>query len=209
MITLQQERKEGFDAIIDNIYINEIIFIGLIFLCFIGDVIGEISEHAVIIYWLLMTPIFFLSSVIIEKAQIAQNEKQSQLHLYFGLSFWCSAFLAVLLILLLWHAGAFAAQTVGFIIHVILAHTMFISGTILGLRFYLIGLFLFITAGFTIAMEGTVAMTLILAIPLSLIGLYFEKNYFFPQIKRIHKELKESKSNFNFLDIYSVLNNRG
>ncbi len=68
--------------------------------------------------------------------------------------------------------------SVGINVHIILAHPLFTTGIILGLRFYLIGLFLFIMAGLTIAMESAVGFTLLFSIPILLIGLYFKKNIY-------------------------------
>ncbi|MCF6204521.1 MAG: hypothetical protein L3J59_12790 [Methylococcaceae bacterium] len=157
--------------------VNEFIFMGLVVLCFIGDVMGEISDHAVIMYWLLMTPIFFLGSIIIEKSYELKSSIPRDSTMRNSLILWGSAFFSVLIILFLWHAESFAAGTVGVIIHVILGHTLFISGIFLGFWFYLIGLFLLFLAWLTIAMEGTVGMTLMLAIPLLIIGLNYRNKF--------------------------------
>ncbi|MGR9100119.1 MAG: hypothetical protein ACU826_06095 [Gammaproteobacteria bacterium] len=104
--------------------------------------------------------------------------------LRFELIHWGSALAAVLLVILLWHADHLKPQPAGLVAHVILAHTMFVSGSRLGFRFYLVGVFLFITAGFTIAMEGTVGLTLLATLPVVILGLYIEDHYMFPVIKR-------------------------
>lgn len=183
MIEANTNKKTGLEVAANHFYINEIIFTGLVVLCFIGDIIGEVSDHASIIYWLMLVPIFFLSSVVFEKAQSLKLQKPKKNHLRFILILWVSAFFSVLLIMLLWHSGAFLAESVGIIIHIILAHTLFVSGLSLGLRFYLIGLLLFIVAGLTIAMEAAVGITLIFSIPVILIGLYFKKKMY-PSLKR-------------------------
>ena len=178
MITQLKSKTPCLDKIARTDNINEIIFMGLILLCFIGDVIGEVSDHAVVMYWLLITPVFFISSIIIEKAQTIKSLDPVESHIYFSLILWSSAFSSVLIILFLWHAQLLITETVGIIIHIVLGHTLLISGTILGFRFYLIGLFLLLLAWFTIAMEATVGMTLILAIPLTIAGLHIKKNSF-------------------------------
>jgi hypothetical protein len=71
----------------------------------------------------------------------------------------CSAFLAKLLKFLLWHAEMMKAQATAISIHIILAHTMFLSGIVLGFRFYLIGALLFCTAGLTILMKVTLYLS--------------------------------------------------
>lgn len=185
----EEDSKWNLDALTRNIYINEIIFIGLIVLCLIGDVIGAISHRAVIFYWLLMVPIFFACSLISERVATQAHEEGTNSHfLKYEFIFWTSAFVSVLLVLILWHSEALQAETTGLVIHIILAHTMFLTGTLLGARFYLIGLFLFLLAGLAITMSGVVGATFILAIPVVILGLYYEKYFLFPTIRKKHEE---------------------
>jgi hypothetical protein len=76
--------------------------------------------------------------------------------------FWGSAFFAILLMFLLWHAEMMKAQATAISIRIILAHTMFLSGIVLGFRFYLIGALLFCTAGLTILMHAIIKISAIL-----------------------------------------------
>lgn len=181
-----EDDKWNLDAITRTIYINEIIFIALVVLSFIGDVIGAVSDRAVIFYWLMMTPTFFFCSLISERAATQAHEKTNSHFLKYEFIFWGSAFISVLLVMYLWHAEALQAETTGLIIHIILAHTMFLTGTLLGMRFYLIGLFLFILAGLAITMSGKIGLTFILAIPIVILGLYYEKHFLFPSIIKKH-----------------------
>ncbi len=41
-------------------HINEVFFIVLVILCFIGDILGELAGHVAVFYWLLMLPVFFM-----------------------------------------------------------------------------------------------------------------------------------------------------
>lgn len=185
---MSEENKWNLDAITRNIYINEIIFISLIALCFIGDIIGSLSSRAVIFYWLMMVPIFFVCSLISERAMTQEHEKEKSHFLKYELIFWASAFASVLLVLYLWHAEALQAETTGLIIHILLAHTMFLTGTLLGMRFYLAGLFLFILAGLEIMMAGKIGVAFIITIPIIIVGLYYEKYFLFPSIKKKHDQ---------------------
>lgn len=179
----QQNKLWNIDAIIRNLYLNEIIFVGLVTLCFIGDVIGYLSLRAVLFYWLTMVPIFFLSSYLSQKAAAVQSGKDIPHFLKYEAIYWISAFIAVLLVLLLWHASIIEAEATGLVIHIILAHTMFLTGTLLGIRFYLIGFFLFLSAGLTIAFEGEVGKSAFIAVPVILLGLFYEKYFLFPSIR--------------------------
>lgn len=174
----------NIDGIIRNLYLNEIIFLGLIGLCFVGDLIGYLSSRAVLFYWLTMVPIFFISSFISQKAAVLESGHDTPHFLKYESIFWLSAFFAVLLVMLLWHASLIETEATGLIIHIILAHTMFVTGALLGFRFYLIGFFLFLTAGLSIAAEGEVGFTAFIAIPIIVFGLYYEKRFLFPSIRK-------------------------
>ncbi|MEO1887608.1 MAG: hypothetical protein ABGX72_09620, partial [Methyloprofundus sp.] len=65
----QLNSKWNMNAALHHIYINEIIFIALISLCFFGEVLIEISGRAGVFYWLLMSPVFFFCSMLSEKTK--------------------------------------------------------------------------------------------------------------------------------------------
>ena len=174
------------DGILNYLFINEVIFTGLIILCFIGDIIGEVTASATMYYWLTMVPVFFFSSMLTEKARVYKTGIIDPNFLRFELIHWGSALVTILLVIFLWHADHLNPQSAGLVAHVVLAHTMFLSGTRLGFRFYLVGFFLFITAAFTIAMEGTVGIVLLTTLPIVILGLYLEDHYLFPVIKRTY-----------------------
>lgn len=161
-------------------HINEVFFVSLILLCFIGDLLGEISGHAAVFYWLLMIPVFFFITLFNEKAKEIKTGLSIENFKKSNVIYWVSAFLSILLILMLRHAEDLDARGAAVAIHIIVAHTMFLLGILAGLRFYLIGAFLFLTAGMTIFMESVVGFTIILAIPILLLGLYMEKHKTIP-----------------------------
>ena len=57
------EQNENEHSVIEKMilytHINEVFFIALVLLCFIGDMLGEVSGHVAVFYWLLMIPVFF------------------------------------------------------------------------------------------------------------------------------------------------------
>jgi len=190
----EQEKKQSkwnIDAAIRHIYFDEIIFISLIFLCFLGEVLLEVMERAGIFYWLLMTPTFFLASILSEKNKTIATGHETAHLIKYQLFFWISAFVAILLVFFTWHANVIKAEAAGIIIHIILAHTVFLSGIILGFRFYIVGALLFITAGLTILMEAHFGIDLLVAIPFIWLGFYWEKKQLFPILKRKSDFLKE------------------
>ncbi|SHE22632.1 hypothetical protein [methanotrophic endosymbiont of Bathymodiolus puteoserpentis (Logatchev)] len=187
----QVKSKWNVDAALNHIYINEIMFVAMVFLIFLGEVIIEVFDRPGIFYWLLMTPIFCFFSILSEKTKAQATGKEIK-HLYrYQFLYWGSAFIAVLLVFLSWHAEAIKASAAGIVIHIILAHTVFLSGIVLGFRFYLIGFLLFCTAALTILMQTTFGIDLLFAIPILWLGFYWEKTHLFPTLKRKSDFVKE------------------
>ncbi|WP_428354041.1 hypothetical protein [Methyloprofundus sp.] len=174
-----------------HIYINEIIFITLISLCFFGEVLIEVSDRAGVFYWLLMSPVFFYASILSEKTKTLATGHKTEHLIKYQILFWGSAFFAIILVFLTWHAEMMKAQAAAITIHILLAHTMFLSGIILGFRFYLIGVLLFCTAGLTILMEAHFAIDLLITLPFIWLGLYVEKNHIFPTLAADNELVKE------------------
>lgn len=185
------KKKWNMDAALNHIYINEIIFIALIILCFLGEVLIEVSERAGVFYWLLMAPVFFFSSMLSEKSKSKVTGQTTEHLLKYELLFWCSAFVVILMIFLSWHAEMMKATAAAITIHLTLAHTMFLSGMILGFRFYLIGALLFCTAGLTILMEAHFAIDLLITLPFIWLGLYWEKKHLFPVLDAKNEFIKD------------------
>lgn len=183
--------KLNMDAALNHIYINEIIFVTLICLCFFGEVLIEVSDRPGIFYWLLMTPVFFFASMLSEKTKAIATGHETEHLVKLQVLFWGSAFLAILLVFLTWHAEMMKARAAAITIHIILAHTMFLSGIVLGFRFYLIGVLLFCTAGLTILMEAHFAIDLLITLPFIWLGLYWEKKHLFPTLKSNNDLIKE------------------
>lgn len=188
------DENSRFDALIKNIYIQEIIFITLIVLSILSDFLGEISDRAVILYWLLMAPVFLIGSLISEKANLHKTGQTAMHFAKFECLFWGSAFVSILLVLLLWHAELMTARTTGLVTHIILAHTMFLTGMLLGIRYYLLGLFLFFIAGMDVIFEAEVGGIFLLAIPVIIIGLFYEKHVLFPSLKKIHEKIDDDRN---------------
>ena len=183
--------KWNMDAALNHIYINEIIFISLITLCFFGEVLMDISDRAGVFYWLLMAPVFLFCSMLSEKTKEIATGHQTEHLVKLQILFWGSAFFAILLVFLTWHAEMMKAKAAAITIHIILAHTLFLSGIVLGFRFYLIGVLLFCTAGLTILMEAHFAIDLLVTFPFIWLGLYWEKKHLFPTLKTNNELIKE------------------
>jgi hypothetical protein len=128
----QKKRKWNLDAAVNHIYINEIIFVSLVLLCFFGEILIEISDRAGVFYWLLMTPVFCFSSILSERTKFIATGHRTEHLIKYQVFYWGSAFTAILLVFLLWHDDGISAPAAGIFIHFILAHTLFLSGIVLG-----------------------------------------------------------------------------
>lgn len=56
-----QANKENWkmDKALNYVYLNEVIFITLILLCFIGELLAEFADRVALFYWFCITPVFF------------------------------------------------------------------------------------------------------------------------------------------------------
>lgn len=183
--------KWNMDKALRYIYINEIIFVTLIFICFIGELLAEVTDRIAFFYWFLVTPVFFVCSVLSEKAKAISTGIENEHLIRYGFFYWGSAFIAVLLVFLMWHADMIQPGGAAMSIHIILAHTMFLSGFVLGLHYYLVGAILFLTAAMSILINGSFGFNLAMSIPLIALGFYLEDTLIFPTLKRKNDFVKE------------------
>jgi len=180
------QNQTGLNRFLLNPNIDEYIFISLIVASFLGELIINASLLIAFIYWILITPFFFIASILSEKAKTLRTGREIAHLIKYELFYWGSAFAAVLLIFLLWSAGRLDPSEASIVIHIILAHTMFLTGIVLGLRFYLIGILLFITAGFNITSElaTNFSLDIVVMAAVAFAGLKIKSQFILPILKR-------------------------
>lgn len=184
-------QKWNMDRALQYIYINEVIFVALIFVCFIGELLAEMTDRIAFFYWFLVTPFFLYCSYLSEKARSISTGIENKHLLRYELFYWGSAYVAVFLVFLMWHADIIQPGAAALSIHIILAHTMFLSGIVLGLHYYLVGTILFLTAALSILVNGAFGFDLLLSIPLIGLGFYLEDKMFFPILKQKNDFIEE------------------
>lgn len=169
-----------------NPNIEEYIFISLIVASFLGELIMNASLNIAFFYWMLITPFFFTASILSEKAKTLRTGRETAYLIRYELFYWGSAFIAVMLIFLLWDSERIGPSEASILIHIILAHTMFLSGIVLGLRFYLIGILLFITAGLNITSQfsANFGIDAVVIAMIALLGLKIKTQFILPILKR-------------------------
>ncbi len=181
-----KSENQGINKILLNSNIDDIIFFSLIAASFIGELMMKVSLLFGFFYWMAVTPVFFIACIISEKVKGIRTGSETTNLIKYELFFWGSAFTAVILVFLLWDTDRIGPSEASIIIHVILAHTMFLSGIILGLRYYLIGILLFSTAALSITTEFTLGfgLDLVVIALVAWIGLKVKNQFILPILKR-------------------------
>jgi hypothetical protein len=195
MTNEKKPKNWKMDKALHYIYINEVIFITLVSLCFVGELLAEFTDRVAMFYWFCITPVFFYCSLLSEKAKAISIGVENQHLVRYELFYWGSAMISVLLVFLMWHADMIQPGAAAMSIHIILAHTMFLTGIVLGVHYYLVGGFLFVTAVLSIMFGGEFGFDLVIAIPFIWLGFYLEKILLFPTLKRKHDFIKDTTDN--------------
>ena len=191
MAKLPPYKHWSLNKVLHYIYINEVIFVSLISMVFIGELLVEFVERIALFYWLCVTPVFLYCSWLSEKAKEYSTGVVNKELMRYEIVFWGSAMISVLLVFLLWHADMIRPSGAAMSIHIILAHTMVLLGLLLGPHYYLVGGFLFGTAALSVILGGQFGLDLILAIPIVWLGFHLEKTLIFPTIQNNQEFLQE------------------
>ncbi len=186
MTDIIQQEQTTFNNILANPNIDEYIFIFLVAASFVGELILDASLLFGFYYWVFITPLFFLASILSEKVKTFRTGRETAHLIRYELFYWGSAFVAVILVFLLWDAFRIALSEASTIIHIILAHTLFLSGIVLGLRFYLVGVLLFSTAALNIMTDYTLnfSLDLVVIVLVTWLGLKVKNQFILPILKR-------------------------
>jgi len=186
MSAIKQHKKQSINSFLQHPNIDEYIFISLVAASFIGELLMKTSLLVGFYYWLAITPFFFICSILSEKSKAIRTGRETAFMIRYELFYWGSAFAAVLLTITLWDFDRIGPSEASIFIHIILAHTMFLSGIVLGLRFYLIGILLFLTAFFSITSQFSLSFSLDLVVIVFVIwaGLKVKTQFILPIFKR-------------------------
>ncbi len=182
----EQSEYQGLDKVLRKPNIDDIIFFSFIAASFVGELVLEASLLVGFYYWLAVTPVFFIGSILSEKAKAIRTGRETAYFIKYEFFYWGSAFVAVILVFFLWDTNRITPSSASTIIHIILAHTLFLSGIVLGLRFYLIGILLFATAALNIVTQYTLSFSLdlIVIVFITWLGLKIKNQYLLPILKR-------------------------
>jgi len=193
----KQSSNKSFFQFLHNPQIDEYIFISLIAASFIGELMMKSSMLFGFFYWVTITPVFFIASLLSEKAKSIRTGRETENLVRYEIFYWGSASAAVILVFLLWDTERIGPSEASIFIHIILAHTMFLTGIVLGLRFYLIGILLFATAIFSITTEFSISFSLDLVVIAVIVWLGFKvKNQFILPIMKRETDFTKSSDGY-------------
>lgn len=172
-------------------HLEHYLFIVLLILAFIGDSITTISPIITFWYWLFMVPIFAATAIITEWDK-ARREGYSPRHpILLQLAHWGGVVLSLFAVYTLWNVGRLENEDTGIVIMLILAYATFSDGIHCGWRFYLMGIFLFLTTIIGFYLKNLFWIASILGIPVIIFGLYYDKyHHILPTTKRLHDALQ-------------------
>lgn len=198
MPAIEQPKNQRINNILQHPNIDEYIFISLIAASFVGELIMNTSLFFGFLYWIAITPFFFSASLLSEKVKSIRTGRETAHLVKYELFYWGSAFAAVILVVFLWDMERVGPSEASIFIHIILAHTMFLSGIVLGLRFYLIGIFLFLTAFLSISTSFSFgfSLDLLIVIFITWLGLKVKTQFILPTLKR-ESDFTKSKNGYS------------
>ena len=159
---------------------EEFAFLGLVALSVIGEVVGNYSPIISFWYWLTMMPVFAATAIITEWSRARAAGQSAMKVIWIQVAHWGGTVIALFATYSLWHVGRLGNEHTGLIVLLLLALTTFLDGYHVGWRFYLAGLLLFIYTIVAALLKAVMWLTLLIAIPVVIFGLYWDKHHPLP-----------------------------
>ena len=159
---------------------EEFAFLGLVALSVIGEVVGNYSPIISFWYWLTMMPVFAATAIITEWSRARAAGQSAMKVIWIQVAHWGGTVIALFATYSLWHVGRLGNEHTGLIVLLLLALTTFLDGYHVGWRFYLAGLLLFAYTIVAALLKSVIWLTLLIAIPVVIFGLYWDKNHPLP-----------------------------
>lgn len=165
-------------------YLPHLIFLGLVALSLVGDLLSDHFPRESHLYWFMMVPIFGFAAFTVEAALIKKMHLEGKKMLRIQVIHWGGTLLAVLTIFFLNSKGHLTSEDTGLVIHIILALSTFLVGLHLGWKFYLLGILLFLLAGFAGFDPRFLTTLLGFIVPIIFLGIYLEDSSTLQPIKK-------------------------
>ncbi|MGH8508108.1 MAG: hypothetical protein ACREVH_05245 [Gammaproteobacteria bacterium] len=159
---------------------EEVAFLGIVVLSVIGESVGQYSPIISFWYWLTMIPVFAATAIITEWSRARAAGQSAMKVIWIQVAHWGGTVIALFATYSLWHVGRLGNEHTGLIVLMLLALTTFLDGYHVGWRFYLAGALLFIYAIVAALLKAVLWITLLIAIPVVIFGLYWDKHHPLP-----------------------------
>lgn len=164
--------------------LEEVAFLGLVVLSIIGEFVASYSPIISFWYWLSMMPVFAAAAIVTEWSRASAAGQSAMKMIWIQVVHWGGAVIALFATYSLWHVGRLGNEHTGLIILLLLALTTFLDGYHVGWRFYLAGVLLFIYTIVAALLKAVIWIALLIAIPVVVFGLYWDKNHPLPTRER-------------------------
>jgi len=158
-----------------NIKIEEVVFYLIILLSLVGVAITDYAPTQSWAYWLFMVLVLCASAIVIEKTLLQRKDISFSKLLITQLIHWGVTLLAIILSFAFVQTGRMTYEGSGLVILLILALATILDGYHVGWRFYLLGIFLGISAILAAYLEEFIGILLVIAVVGSVFAAYLEK----------------------------------
>jgi hypothetical protein len=168
-----------------KLFIFEMVaLVGVLFLSIVGVGITDISAMKSYYYWIALTILFGVASIILTWFKEKEEENESLSSLIFAqLTHWAGTLFAVLIVFSLLKSGRLNYENAGLVMMLTLGLSIFLSGYHMNWRFSLVGFFIMLSTILVAYAEAYLWIVSILALVVALIVIF---------VKKETKEIKNS-----------------
>ena len=160
--------------------LEEVAFLGLVVLSVIGESVSNYSPIISFWYWLSMIPVFAATAIVTEWSRARAAGQSAMEVIGIQVVHWGGTVIGLFATYTLWHVGRLGNEHTGLIVLLLLALTTFLDGYHVGWRFYLTGVLLFIYTIVAALLKAVIWVALLIAIPVVVFGLYWDKHHPLP-----------------------------
>lgn len=156
------------------------VFSVVLVLALIGVGITNFSASLSHIYWVIMTLILAIDSMISTWRFGAKKGYAPKQQFLIQLIHWGAGLVAILAVYTIFQTGQLSLESAGLMILLLLATVTFLNGIHLGWRFYLLGVLLFLTVLLAAYMEAFFWIILLVAIAMASFAVYWARYRGYP-----------------------------
>lgn len=165
-------------AMSGHYHLERYVFLSIVAFSIVGEYLNNIWPSFSVWYWIVMMPTFAVVSIVTALSRANLHQTSALDTVMTQLAHWGGAFLALGVTYVLWRSGRLTNEASGSVAVLLLSLTTFLNGYHVGWRFYLAGLLLFGYTVLAIYLKGFIWLAIVLAVPVILVGWYWERHPF-------------------------------